>query len=354
MNVLAFLPILSLMMFVHELGHFITARLAGITVQEFGFGLPPRLFGIKRNGVIYSINLIPFGAFVKMLGEEDPTATGSFASKPLGIRAIVLAAGSAMNFFLAVLAFSLVYIVGVPRLTTDGPVELAAIAPESPAAAAALQPGDVVLGVAGQPTNVGAFRDLTQQNLDRPMQLDVQRGEQRIQVTVTPRSNPPENQGAIGVVLDANEIARTPPVQALGQGFEQTVRAIGATLMIPKLLIEGAIQPADARLIGLPNMARLTSEAVDYAVDTGFWYPVFILTGLFSAGLSVANLLPIPALDGGRLFFVILEWIRGRRVPPEREAAYHFVGIVVLLTLMVIISLNDFMSPVPAVNWGPR
>ena len=132
------------------------------------------------------------------------------------------------------------------------------------------------------------------------------------------------------------------------------MRAIGATFMIPKMLIEGAIAPEDARLIGLPGMARLTSEAVDYAVDTGFWYPIFILTGLFSAGLAVANMLPIPALDGGRLFFVLLEWIRGRRVPPEREAAYHFVGIVVLLTLMIIISINDIASPLPSINWAGR
>ena len=120
MNFLAFLVILSLMMFVHELGHFVTARLAGITVQEFGFGLPPRLWGFRRGGVIYSINWIPFGAFVKMLGEEDPTAPGSFASKPRLVRIGVLAAGSAMNFLLAVVAFSLVYIVGVPRLSADG------------------------------------------------------------------------------------------------------------------------------------------------------------------------------------------------------------------------------------------
>jgi regulator of sigma E protease len=93
---------------------------------------------------------------------------------------------------------------------------------------------------------------------------------------------------------------------------------------------------------------------VSYVVDTGFWYPLFVLTGLFSAGLSIANMLPIPALDGGRLFFVLLEWIRGRRIPPEREAAYHFVGIVVLLTLMVIISFNDLLSPLPAINWGGR
>src|SRR3954454_20528011 len=112
------------MMVVHELDHFITARLAGITVQEFGFGLPPRLWGYRRKDVIYSINWIPFGAFVKMLGEEDPTAPGSFASKPRWVRAIVLAAGSIMNFMLAVVAFSMVYLVGVPRLAAEGPGQL--------------------------------------------------------------------------------------------------------------------------------------------------------------------------------------------------------------------------------------
>src|SRR5215471_15265589 len=134
MNILWFLPILSVMMFVHELGHFITARLSGITVQEFGFGLPPRIWGYKaRNGVIYSINWIPFGAFVKMLGEEDPSAPGSFASKPRGIRALVLIAGSAMNFFLAVAAFAMVFIVGVPGVPPDGTVTIAQVADSSPA-----------------------------------------------------------------------------------------------------------------------------------------------------------------------------------------------------------------------------
>jgi regulator of sigma E protease len=351
MNLLAFLPILSLMMFVHELGHFITARMAGITVQEFGFGLPPRLFGFKRNGVIYSINCIPFGAFVKMLGEEDPTAPGSFASKPRLIRAIVLSAGSAMNFLLAVIAFSLVYVVSPPRVSPDGSVSLSRIDPNSPAQVAGLQSGDQVVAFEGVPVTVQSFRDATQSHLDQPVRLTVSRGGQQFDVTLTPRSNPPEGQGAIGVVLMGTAL---PPLQAVGLGFQQTLQAIGATLMIPKLLLEGAIAPSDARLIGLPGMARLTSEAVDFAVDTGFWYPVFILTGLFSAGLAVANMLPIPALDGGRLFFVVLEWIRGRRVPPEREAAYHFVGIVVLLTLMVIISINDIAQPLPSINWGSR
>jgi regulator of sigma E protease len=353
-NFLVFLVILSLMMFVHELGHFVTARLAGITVQEFGFGLPPRLWGFRRGGVIYSINWIPFGAFVKMLGEEDPTAPGSFASKPRLVRVGVLAAGSAMNFLLAVVAFSLVYVVGVPRLSPDGPVRLGGIAPESPAAAAGLQPGDVVLTFDGQPVNLQQFRDLTQQHLDEPVQLDVRRGNQQFQTSLTPRSNPPEGQGALGVVLESNDLARLDPIHALGLGAIQSARAVGITFMVPVLLIQGAITPSDARPIGLVGMAQLTSQTVDYAVDTGFWYPIFVLTGMFSAGLALANMLPIPALDGGRLFFVLLEWIRGRRIPPEREAAYHFAGIVLLLALMVLISLNDMNSPLPAFSWGPR
>src|SRR5438874_13448057 len=101
-------------------------------------------------------------------------------------------------------------------------------------------------------------------------------------------------------------------------------------------------------------MVQETSETGWYVADTGFWYPLFVLTGLFSSGLSIANMLPIPALDGGRLFFVILGWIRGRRIPPEQEADYHFVGIVVLLTIMVIISFNDLISPLPAINWSGR
>src|SRR5260370_42675524 len=190
MNILAFLPILSLMMFVHEVGHFIPARLTGITVLEFGFGLPPRLWGFKRNGVTYSINWIPFGAFVKMLGEEDPTAPGSFASKPRRIRALVLAAGSGMNFLLAVAAFSMVYIVGVPGVVPDGPVQIAEVSPDSPAATAGIQTGDVLVSFNGQPVNVQTFRDATATPLDQPVQVEVNRGSQTLVGPLTPRSTP--------------------------------------------------------------------------------------------------------------------------------------------------------------------
>lgn len=354
MNILWFIPILSVMMFVHELGHFITARLFGITVQEFGFGLPPRAIGIKRGQVIYSLNWIPFGAFVKMLGEEDPTAAGSFASKPRWMRAIVLAAGSAMNFLLAVVAFSLVFLVGIPGISPDGPVEIADVAPGSPAATAGIRPHDQIVAVDGRSVAVQSFRQETSAHLDQPMVLSLKRADaSSADVTLTPRSNPPQGQGSIGIVLSGGLVRLSVP-QAVEQGFLQTVRAIATTLSVPKMLVEGSIAPSDARLVGLVGMAQATSETVGYVADTGVWYPLFFLTGLFSAGLSLANMLPIPALDGGRLFFVILEAIRGRRIPPEREAAYHFVGIVVLLTLMVLISFNDFISPLPAINWAGR
>jgi regulator of sigma E protease len=262
-----------------------------------------------------------------------------------------------MNFLLAVAAFSMVYVVGVPGVAPDGPVTLADVAQSSPAQAAGLQSGDVIVAVDGQSVTVQTFREQTQSHLDRPMQVEVRRGDQQqgqtFTTVLTPRSSPPEGQGAIGIVISGGLIHLSPGA-AVSQGFMQTVRAIGATLSVPKMLLEGTLAPGDARLIGLVGMAQATSETVTYVVDTGFWYPLFLLTGLFSAGLSIANMLPIPALDGGRLFFVILEWIRGRRIPPEREAAYHFVGIVLLLTLMVIISFNDVISPPQPINWGGR
>lgn len=356
MNFLAFIPILSLMMIIHELGHFLTARWFGITVQEFGIGLPPRIVGFRRKGVLYSLNWIPFGAFVKMLGEEDPSAPGSFASKSRAIRAIVLSAGSAMNFLLAVVAFSLAFAVGIPTPTQEGPVRLASISPASPAVAAGLRDGDQVVAFNGQPiTSTTQLRDLTQANLGQPVQLTVRRPDGETTVQLTPRVNPPEGQGSLGVVLGLNtRLVQFGPVEAVSQGFQQAVRAVGLTFLVPKLLIDGAITPSDARPIGLPGMAQLTAQAVDYSVGTGLWYPIFMLTGLFSAGLSLANMLPIPALDGGRFLFVVIEAIRGRRVSPEREAAYHFVGIVLLLTLMLVISFNDIRTPVPRIEWGVR
>ena len=352
---LAIVPILSLLMLVHEWGHFVTARRSGITVQEFGFGLPPRLFGIERGGVIYSINAIPFGAFVKMLGEEDPTQPGSFARQPKRVRALVLAAGSGMNFITAAVVFAIAYMSGWPT-PVDNEVEIVQVVSGTPADQAGIRAGDMVVAVNNEPiVRVEDFRNRTQQNLGRPMQVTLTRDGQQQTVTMTPRANPPEGQGAVGVALRAPVRAQNHGlIESIGLGFSRAVQIVAFTLAAPVMAIQGAISPDMLRPIGLPGMAQVASQAVDYATDTGAWFPILTVTGTFSAGLSVANMLPLPALDGGRLFFILIEALRGRRVNPEREGMFHFVGIVVLITLMVLISINDLVAPLPAIDWGGR
>jgi len=351
---LAIVPILSLLMLVHELGHFITARRAGIVVQEFGFGLPPRIFGVERNGVIYSLNWIPFGAFVKMLGEEDPTAPGSFASKSKLTRGIVLAAGSGMNFLLAGVVFALAYATGFP---TPVNVAVVAVSPGSPADTAGVRVGDVIAEMSGRlVSDVDEFRQVSRDGVGTTIPLRVQRGDQILDLAISPRANPPEGQGAVGVAIRPAEVrpVQYNPIESVYLGFRRAVEIVAFTLAAPFLALRGLMSPDMLRPIGLPGMAQVTSQAVGAVADTGAIFPILMITGTFSAGLAVANMLPLPALDGGRFFFVIVEAIRGRRISPERESLVHFVGLVVLIALMIVISVNDIQNPLPTVDWGVR
>jgi regulator of sigma E protease len=352
------IPILSVLLVAHELGHFFTARWAGITVEEFGVGLPPRLLGIKRGGVIYSLNAIPFGAFVRMLGEEDPTHPGSFARKPKLVRMGVLAAGSAMNFLLAVVAFAVAFATGVPTIVNETAIRVVSVAENSPAQAAGLQVGDLIYTIGGRPAvPLEQFRQITTENGGKPTALEVERDGARTQVMVTPRANPPKDQGAMGIAIQPHGTVgpqRYSIPESLWMGVTTAGGVVLTTLSIPVLLINGVITPEVARPIGLPGMAQAAGQAASASMASGWWYPVLALTGFISAGLSLANMLPLPALDGGRFLFVIIEAIRGRRISPEREAAVHFVGLVALLALMILISINDLNSPLPAIDWGVR
>jgi regulator of sigma E protease len=357
-QILAIVPILSLLLIMHELGHFVTARWAGIQVEEFGIGLPPRLFGFRRGGILYSLNAIPFGAFVRMLGEEDPTHPGSFARKPKLIRLGVLAAGSFMNFLLAVVAFALAFMSGVPTIVQETSIRVTMVAPESPAQAAGLVPGDVIVSINGQPSvPLDTFKQITDANRGKPVTLEVERGTERQTLTITPRANPPQGQGAMGIAIEpvgTRGMKQFGLFESLWRGVLQAAGVVVTTLSIPYLLIQGLIPAEAARPVGLPGMAQAAAQAAEATRASGWWFPVLSLTGFISAGLSVANMLPLPALDGGRFLFVIIEAIRGRRISPEREAAVHFVGLVALLALMILISLNDLASPLPAIDWGVR
>jgi len=352
---LAIIPILSLLMLVHELGHYLTARRAGIVVQEFGFGLPPRIYAYRRNDIDYSLNWIPFGAFVKMLGEEDPEAAGSFASKSKLTRFIVLAAGPFMNFITAAIVFAFAFASGWPT-PVPNEVQIGQVAPDSPAEAAGLRAGDRVISMNGQPVaSTGQFQQITRDNGSNPLAIQLQRDGAPVDVTLTPRTNPPPGQGAIGVAIQQpTRPMQYGPFESMWQGTVRAASIVAFTLWAPILYFQGAMPGEMLRPIGLPGMAQVTSQAVDASLQSGYWFPILVMTGTFSAGLAVANMLPIPALDGGRIFFILIEAIRGRRVSPERESLVHFVGIVVLIALMILITVNDIQNPFGTVDFGVR
>ncbi|MDP9353112.1 MAG: RIP metalloprotease RseP [Chloroflexota bacterium] len=343
-------PVLGLLVFVHELGHFVTARMNGIRVDEFGFGFPPRLFGIKRGGVMYSINAIPVGGFVRIHGEngenaDDPDA---FGSKKPWQRAIVLSAGSIMNVLLAVLIFAgLAMTAGLP--TSRGAL-VSAVASQSPAAEAGLQSGDKLVSIAG--TRITSQEDVAeavQQVLGTEASLVVEREGREIPVRLTPRRDPPPGEGAIGITVAPDLVQeRYGPLGALRAGVERSVSTVLLFIAGIGDLITGRVEGGG--VAGPVGIAQVTSEIAD---RDGALVNLLTWTAFLSLNLFLVNLLPLPALDGGRLAFVLLEAIRRKKVPPQREAVVHAVGMMLLLTFLVVISFFDLRRIVEGTSMLP-
>ncbi|MDQ3411990.1 MAG: RIP metalloprotease RseP [Chloroflexota bacterium] len=426
---LLIIPILAVLILVHEIGHFVAARSVEVKVEEFGIGIPPRLKGWTRNGVVWSVNWIPFGGFVRVLGEDGKNMdSGSMNTKSPLQRAFFLVAGSAMNFLLAIIF--MVIVVGVQGLTS-ATAYVSLVQPDSPAAAAGWQFGDQIVEVAGVP--VDTVNDITRQTnqfLDRPMSVIIDRGGERIESTVTPRSNPPAEQGATGIeiaqvtaadvsvstvfpdslaaaaglqsgdrissvnglpatdnfavlaalqraagsaavlkvdregatedltmhvpadigpVRDTNNLgfdvtvatrySSVPPSRVIPVGVAETWTQVQALFSGLGTLLTGGASLGD--LAGPIGMGQLTSQIVEQSAAP-LWFTIAQLTIFLSLNLGILNLLPLPALDGGRLLFVLVEVIRGgRRISPEREGLVHFAGLVLLLGFMFVIAFLD-------------
>jgi regulator of sigma E protease len=343
-TIVAFVVIFSLVVFVHELGHFTVAKLAGARVEEFGFGYPPRLLRLgKRGDTEYTINAIPIGGFVRVAGDEDPSDSRSMAQRSPWTRAAFLIAGPAMNVLLAAVLFGVSYMMGV-LMPVEGPgVGVYNVAPGTPADVAGLRVGDNILAVDGRPVNSpDELKALVDARQGHEVALEVLRGGKVLEepVVVVPRSTFPDDEGAMGIAIDLPlQRVSFPPWQAawlgLQQAFWMVLRIIGGLVA----MVRGQI-PAD--LTGPIGIAQMTAQvARSGAAQLVEW------TAFLSVNLFIINLLPIPALDGGRLVFVGLEILRGgRRVDPRKEGFVHLMGIVLLLAVFLVISYFDLVRVV--------
>jgi regulator of sigma E protease len=342
-TLLPFFAVLSLLVFAHEFGHFVTAKRAGIKVQEFGFGFPPRLVGFRRGETVNSINLLPLGGFVKMLGENAaPGEPRAFASKSKRVRALVLVAGSAMNFLLAPVLFSAAFMVGEPVPCDDcGRVQVYSVSADSPAARAGLRERDVFVTIAGQPIRDAAdVQRLVQGAGGREIEVVVRRDGGEVGLRVTPRAAPVEGQGTIGIQLGPERVVVQRPIwEAAPLGLRRT----GETLVLfGRGLAQMVSRDAPADLAGPVGIAVMTGRAARAG-----WVYLLQFTAFLSLNLAIFNLLPVPGLDGARLAFVALEGLRGRRVNPRLEGVIHFVGLMLLITLILFVSHNDVRRLIP-------
>jgi regulator of sigma E protease len=349
-SVLLFLILLSIMVLVHELGHFLSAKRAGIKVEEFAIGLPPRVWATRRGETEYSINAIPLGGFTKMLGEEDPTFPRSFARASRLWRLLVLAAGAIMNFLLAILLFGSAYMAGWPTVT-QSEVVIMQVVSGLPAEAAGVKAGDTILSLDGQPVNgTQDLRRIAEARKGEQIPVVVRRDGQEQTLQITPRPIWPTGEGPLGVSI-GDRATKVEPVPyplpaALVNGAKQTVQMIVMTFSLPAAAIQGLLPWDMVRPVGPVGIYSIATQAAEATVQQGWWFPILSVVASLSAGLGVANLLPIPGLDGGRIVFVLIEAVRGRRISPQREGLIHLIGMAVLLSLVLAITFADLSAPV--------
>jgi len=460
-TVIAFFLVLGPLVFFHELGHFLLAKLGRIRVLEFGFGYPPRIWkfwqspgnitiagvriAIPKNfkaplaredaerlfkrpetdksagfgfldklplpgdvmevmekgrlveatfalqadgsrvlqsiklldpstenaesvqsstfvrgevsdyapGTEYTLNWMPVGGFTRMLGEEDPSAPDSFAAAPKRWRTATLVAGPGMNIVLAFVIFVVMFMSGTPE-PKEVAVAIGSVNPGAPADAAGLKPGDLILAINGQKTTTTQeVSQITRANLGKEIVLSVQRDQDKFDLRITPRRADefdPTKEGPLGITIGEQALSWSlryySVVQAVPLGLQATLGSIGATVFAPVAIIRGLIPASEARPIGPVGIAQVAGAQAEASLRLRGLFPILQLAGFLSIAIGLTNLLPLPALDGGRLLFILVEVIRRRRIDPKKETVVHLVGMALLLTLLVVITLQDILNPI--------
>lgn len=346
--ILEFIVALALLIILHELGHFVSAKLLKIEVEEFGIGYPPRILTMfTAGGTKFTLNWLPFGGFCRMKGENDPSEPGTFAAANPWKRIAVLISGSMMNLLAAVAMYTLIVsLIGMPQVNQ---VEIKYVDPDSPASQAGLAVGDLILKL-NETTidNTDALSSTLSENLGKEISLYIQRGDEYLTFHLVPRVNPPEGRGAMGIVM-GNPVKPISMLEAIPSGITATYEHGKALLNFVGNLIGGGSQAEEGRLVGFKGMYDLYSQTRESEPIAGIPNIVNVLAYFTSITISLGllNLLPVPALDGGQIMLILPEIFFRRRIPPKYVGVINLVGFGLLLLLMVYINLQDFINPLP-------
>ncbi len=371
-TIVIFILILSLLVLVHELGHFLTAKKLGVKSEEFGFGFPPRIFGLYKNNngkwsfvkgskevkdasdTIYSLNLIPLGGFVKIKGEngEEKEDQDSFASKAIWKRSAILSAGVIMNIVLAFVLISIGLMIGLPHQIdgkidkraqlSDMSVQVTQVFPDTPAESAGIKIGDTIFSLnSNKIDSVDKLVMLTKGKSGSALDYKIKRGDKFLDLTITPVIMKESGKDGIGIAIAEIGLVKYPWYLAIWKGLESTLILTWSILVAFFELIKNLIvgNSVSAEVGGPVKIAALTGQFA----QLGFAY-LLQFTALLSINLAIINFLPFPALDGGRILFLIIEKIKGTPVKKEIEGMVHTVGFVLLMILIVIVTYNDIVG----------
>jgi regulator of sigma E protease len=353
-----FILILSVVVISHEWGHFMAAIKSGVKVDEFGFGFPPKLFGYRPKGseTEYTFNLLPIGGFVRLEGEDgehkdDPR---SFAAKGYWTKVFILSAGVMMNLVVAFLAFTIAGVMGArvqlpeseygsPEFTDQG-VTITTVIEDSPADDADLRFGDIVTSVNGEEiTSIDGLQEIIKSNEGSEISMVIERGNQTLEKQVLARDDYGENEGATGIAIGITGIERMGLFEAMGRSVQRMLAVILLTFQVLFILVESIFTstevPAGAEVTGPVGLVNVINDFR----DLGAVY-LINLVGLISMSLAIFNILPIPALDGGRILFATIEKVKGSPINPNTEAIVHTVAFYILIGLMIMVAVCDVIN----------